>query len=78
MKLSDLKKGNSGIVLNFESKELEVLLLKHGLVAGDTLLVSDIAPFGGPIAVEVRGQKVALRRRDAKMISMKQIANGQI
>ena len=71
MKLSEFEKGRSGIVLEFESRELEVLLLKHGLVAGDTIVVTDVAPMGGPIAVRVESHKIALRRRDAQMIVVK-------
>lgn len=74
MKLTEIGKGKSGVVLEVESKELAVSLMKHGLMAGDSITVTDLAPFGGPIAVQVNGHKVALRRRDALMITVKPLA----
>lgn len=74
MKLSEIKRGSVGIVTHVESTELAVLLMKHGLMVGDRVELTDRAPFGGPLAVLVNGQKVALRRREAGMISVNPLA----
>jgi len=70
MKLSELKKGQAGTIAGIERPELEVALMKVGLVRGDQFTLSDIAPLGGPLALEINGHKVALRRSDARFITI--------
>ena len=70
MKLSEMKKGHAGTVQKIDSPSLEVVLMQYGLMVGDRIVVSDMAPFNGPVAVSIRGHKVALRRRDAEMVNV--------
>ena len=69
-RLSDLNKGATGVIGAIDRPDLEIALMKVGLVRGDRFLLSDRAPFGGPIALLVNGHKVALRRSDAALISI--------
>lgn len=68
--LSELKKGMGGIIAEITHPELEVALMKVGLVRGDRFVLSNIAPLGGPLALLINGHKVALRRRDAQFITV--------
>ena len=71
MKLSQLEKGAQAVIVSVDSQELEVALMKYGVVRGDLFTLSDQAPFGGPFALEIDGNKVAIRKSDAALIQVK-------
>ena len=61
IKLSELQKGEFGEILAIEAQDLELELMRLGLVTGDRVRMANAAPMGGPIAVEISGNKVAMR-----------------
>lgn len=71
MKLSELDKGTSAIIVSVSSRNLEVALMKYGVVCGDLFTLSDMAPMGGPYALEIDGNKVAIRKSDAEQIEVR-------
>jgi Fe2+ transport system protein FeoA len=73
MKLSELRIGEKGEILEIETSELEMALMRLGLVQGDRFTVSDAAPMGGPIALRIPGGKLALRKADAGNITVRKI-----
>lgn len=73
MKLSELRIGEEGEVLKIETAELEMALMRLGVVQGDRFKISDAAPMGGPIALRIPGGKVALRKADAGNITVRKI-----
>jgi len=73
MKLSELSKGSRAMIVSVNSSPLEVTLMQLGVVTGDIITLSDFAPFGGPLAMQVGGNKVALRRSDAARIEVKML-----
>ncbi len=68
MKLSDLEIGERGIVVSIDDPSLKLALLRIGLIQGDPFQVAQKAPFSGPVALRVRGGKVALRAADAQKV----------
>lgn len=70
MKLVDMQKGQRGRIQSIDSRSLELALLKLGLLRGDHFEVSNTAPFQGPLALQVDGTKIALRRTDAVHITV--------
>ena len=73
MKLSQLQQGESGEIVSIAASELELELMRLGLVMGDRVTMSNAAPLGGPIAVEITGSKVAMRRADAQQITIRRV-----
>lgn len=71
MKLSQLNKGSKAVIVSVTSRELEVALMKYGVVCGDQFTLSDLAPMGGPFALEIDGNKIAIRKSDAEQIEVK-------
>lgn len=71
MKLSQLNKGSQAVIVSVASRDLEVALMKYGVVCGDLFTLSDMAPLGGPFALEIDGNKVAIRKSDAELIEVK-------
>ena len=66
--LCELRKGDQAQILEIRSQELEVALLKLGVSKGDQLVLSNVAPFGGPMAICINGTKISLRKQDASHI----------
>ncbi len=69
MTLSQLKKGEVAIIDSIAgSGRFRKRLFELGFMKDTTLSISFIAPFNGPIVVELRGYKLSLRLSDAKKI----------
>lgn len=71
--LAHLSTGDTALVLAIGDPHLKLALLRIGLLEGDTVQLTELAPFGGPLAVRVRGGKVAMRRADAAKVQVKPI-----
>ncbi|MEG2353621.1 MAG: ferrous iron transport protein A [Clostridium sp.] len=72
MTVYDLKVGQKGIINNIEGNDkLVKRLLALGCIDNTEIEVKKIAPFGDPIIVRFRGFNFALRKSDAKNISLK-------
>ena len=73
MTLNELKKGQKAIVVGFEaSTELDPnMVFDQGIYEGAEIILCNISPFGrDPIAIEVNGSKLALRKALASMIKV--------
>ncbi len=68
MRLSQLKPGNKGIVKDFTDLEMSVKLMEMGCLPGEEVVVERIAPLGDPIAINVAGYQLSLRKREASTI----------
>ena len=63
LKLSELKKGERGrVVFIGDNSILKKRLLDMGITKGVEIFVKQIAPFGDPITVELRGYQLCLRK----------------
>ncbi|HAL82956.1 MAG TPA: ferrous iron transport protein A [Mucilaginibacter sp.] len=71
MTLSELKQGAIGIVKEFTDLEMSVKLMEMGCLPGEVITVARIAPMGDPIAVNVSGYQLSLRRFEASTIILK-------
>ncbi len=68
MKLSQLKVGEKGTVKEFTDLEMSVKLMEMGCLPGEVIKVERIAPLGDPIAINVAGYQLSLRKREASTI----------
>lgn len=70
MKLSELRIGQNGIVLdiNIPDKIIKRHLMEMGLIKGTKLKVVKVAPTGDPICIEIREYELALRKSEAKSV----------
>lgn len=71
MTLSELKQGAIGIVKEFTDLEMSVKLMEMGCLPGEVITIARIAPMGDPIAVNVSGYQLSLRRFEASTIILK-------
>jgi len=73
MTLDKLDIDKCAVILNLNCKgDLRRRLLDLGLVNGTNIKASFKSPIGNPIAYEVRGTTIALRKEDSKLISVKE------
>lgn len=69
--LNDLRQGQSAKISSYLPRFAAARrLMELGLMPGVTVRFVKSAPLGDPIALEVEGRHLSLRRRDAAMISV--------
>lgn len=74
MNLLDLKIGQTGLVSHISGDDkLAKRLLALGCVDGTSVTFKRKAPLGDPIIFTVRGFDIALRKKDAKNINLKEV-----
>lgn len=72
MTVYDLRVGQKGIIDNiYGNEKLAKRLLALGCTSETEIEVKKIAPLGDPILVRFRGFDLAIRKNDAKNISLK-------
>ncbi|QXV66214.1 ferrous iron transport protein A [Mucilaginibacter achroorhodeus] len=68
MTLEELAVGETGVVKEFTDLEMSVKLMEMGCLPGETVKIARIAPLGDPIAIQVSGYQLSLRRFEASTI----------
>lgn len=68
--LCDVKPGFSARIQSLNDAAIKTRLLSMGLTKGTKVKVIKYAPFGGPIAIQVRDYTLCLRRKDAQKIDV--------
>lgn len=68
MKLGEVKIGQSATVQTIDSDGLRSKLLELGLTTGSRIQVLYFAPFGDPIAIDLEGFVLSLRKSEANLI----------
>lgn len=71
--LTQLKKGEKAIVLDFNIEAIPLKLLEMGCLPGNTIELIQKAPFGDPLYYNVNGSHVAIRLETAQEISIQLI-----
>lgn len=71
-KLSDLIPGESGMVVSLGNSPFTPRLAEMGLLTGKVITVLFEAPFHGPLAVDVEGYTLSLRREEAAVVGIAQ------
>lgn len=74
MTLSELKKGESGVIEALSDDPDVVKLIEMGCLPGEKVTVQIIAPLGDPIAIEIEDYYIlSLRKSEAKKIIVKKL-----
>lgn len=75
MRLSELKSGARGRITGFESPELELKLMEMGCLPGETVVVEQVAPMGGPMNIRVSGYLLSLRKDEAIHVEVERVTS---
>ncbi len=66
--LSNIKNGEHVIVRELKNSVFKVKMMEMGLIKGKKIEVLFRAPFGGPIAIDVDGYTLSLRKDEAALV----------
>lgn len=69
--LDTLKLGQSATIQEFTDDFLSLKFIEMGCLPGEKIKLTNIAPFGDPIAIEVSGYLLSLRKQEAATIVIK-------
>ncbi|HAR85439.1 MULTISPECIES: FeoA family protein [Clostridium] len=73
MNVFNLKPGDKGLIKELACDDrLAKRLLALGFVEGTEVLVKKTAPLGDPIIINLRGTDLAIRKKDAELIFIKE------
>ncbi len=71
--LSELKLGQSGIIEKIENEAIVSTLMEMGCLPGEKVTLTLVAPLGDPIAIDISGYTLSLRKQDASSIQVRVI-----
>jgi len=71
LKLADLKKGQTAEIISFERDDLKLRFYEMGCLPGEKVTLELVAPLGDPLAINISGYLLSLRKQDAKHIKVK-------
>jgi ferrous iron transport protein A len=66
--LAELPTGKAAVIQEVISESLRARLMAMGCLPGEPIMITHKAPFGGPIAIEIFGYRLSLRKIEAKAI----------
>lgn len=66
--LAQLKLGEAATIKSFTNQGLALKLIEMGCLPGETITLSNIAPLGDPIAVEISGYQLSMRKDEASTV----------
>jgi len=73
--LADLAPGRSGTIAGFrESGPAVHRLMQLGVIEGQPFTVVRTAPMGDPIEIEILGYALSLRRSEARVVLVSEVA----
>ncbi|HYD20803.1 MAG TPA: FeoA family protein [Flavipsychrobacter sp.] len=68
IRLSELKKGQKALIKHHEETDFRLTLMEMGCVPGQPVHVEMVAPLGDPIAIQIAGYYLSIRKNDASNI----------
>ena len=66
--LDTLKIGQKAIIKSFTDSFLSLKLVEMGCLPGETVKLTNIAPLGDPVAIEIAGYQLSLRKQEASTV----------
>ena len=71
--LSDIANGSKVVVSEISQSNLRVKLMEMGVIEGRELTVLYRAPLGGPMAIDIDGYVLSLRKDEACLVDVELI-----
>lgn len=67
-RLSQLKKGDKCVVESYQDETMQQKMLDMGCLPGEIITIDRFAPLGCPIAINVAGTVLCIRKEEAENI----------
>ena len=68
LRLSQLTKGYKAVIREHEDTDFRLTLMEMGCIPGEPVWVEMIAPMGDPMAIQIAGYYLSIRKKDAENI----------
>lgn len=68
LRLSQLPAGRQATIKDQEDSDFRLTLMEMGCIPGEPVRVEMIAPLGDPIAIQIAGYYLSIRKKDAARI----------
>ena len=68
VRLSQLPKGTRAVIKSHDESEFQLTLMEMGCIPGEPVWVEMIAPMGDPMAIQIAGYYLSIRKTDADKI----------
>jgi ferrous iron transport protein A len=72
--LDHLKIGQKAVIRSFGNEVLSSKLIEMGCLPGETVSLSKTAPFGCPMAINIAGYELSLRKDEAASVFIELVA----
>ncbi|RYE22560.1 MAG: ferrous iron transport protein A [Sphingobacteriales bacterium] len=66
--LSKLPAGKRAVIKHHEQSDFQLTLMEMGCIPGEAVWIQMIAPLGDPLAIQIAGYYLSIRRSDAEKI----------
>jgi len=68
LRLSQLPAGAKAVIKEHEDSEFRLTLMEMGCVPGEPVWVEMVAPLGDPLAINIAGYYLSIRKKEAENI----------
>lgn len=68
LRLSQLPTGQRAVIKAHEDSDFQLTLMEMGCIPGEPVWIEMIAPMGDPMAIQIAGYYLSIRKKDADKI----------
>ncbi len=68
VRLSQLPTGMKAVIHSHDESDFELTLMEMGCIPGEPVWVEMVAPLGDPLAIQIAGYYLSIRKKDADKI----------
>jgi ferrous iron transport protein A len=68
LRLSQLPTGTKAVIQSHEESDFQLTLMEMGCIPGEPVWVEMIAPLGDPMAIQIAGYYLSIRKKEADKI----------
>ena len=68
IRLSQLPTGTKAVIKSHDESDFQLTLMEMGCIPGEPIHVEMIAPMGDPMAIQIAGYYLSIRKKEANKI----------
>jgi ferrous iron transport protein A len=68
IRLSQLPAGTKAVIKEHEESDFQLTLMEMGCIPGEPVWIEMVAPLGDPLAIQIAGYYLSIRKKDADKI----------
>jgi ferrous iron transport protein A len=68
LRLSQLPAGQRAVIKSHDESDFQLTLMEMGCIPGEPVWIEMIAPLGDPMAIQIAGYYLSIRKADAEKI----------